>query len=808
MGFWSLIRPEATINLVKNPSFETGLSGWNKNAGLLTWERTKEKQYLGGYSGHMAETSSSGSNDDEVISDKITAGANQAYTLSLYYQRQGGAFAPSISLRWYDDTDSLIKTDTLSLLSGNVEEWTRAVLTATSPSNAASVEIGIHGNSPAGGAYDLYIDAVQLEAYDHATTYCDGEQSGCFWDGARHASRSYRPSTSRLGGREYNLTDLEFHVSSYEGSGTPPIKHLTQARPLQPGAAYVGAQVLPRVFDLQGTALGDTFTGLHAVRKGLIDSIKSDAIPGNEPILLRYSGAGKTVECRAYYDTGLDLHTRDGFTEELDIRLIAYDPFFYELGSSVAHLEPYEALPNFDPIMKKNGIWQALGTAAVTGGNIRCAVVGPDRSLYVGGRFASIGGITAYNVAKWDGEQWSALGDGLTDSGDPDSAWVSNLLFGPDGTLYAAGGFSFDSFTKIGIGKWDGNTWAPVGDGFDSAVNDLAVDSLGNLYAVGNFSEPVFFVGKWDGSTWSELSGQWEGDDEEPFCVEVGPDDSVYVGGNFFVYNPIENAYARHFTRWDGSHWEILQSPNGPVTDIAIHRDGTIYLVGTFTEAPPGRASRGVAMYRGGGFLDMQGGANDICARVNIIDDLVYVSGPFTAMGGDPSIQYSAIWTGTTWAPAEFGALARHSFAIKDIDRIYLGGMSHSGNKFPKANVVVNPGTRAAYPKLTVRREATATEAHLTYLKNETTGATVFFSYQLQPGEELVVNFDPDNRYVRSSYYGDVWRALLRSSDFSSFFLLPGENVISFRIDTNLTSAVSAWLEWRNCHWSIDGAVS
>lgn len=203
----------------------------------------------------------------------------------------------------------------------------------------------------------------------------------------------------------------------------------------------------------------------------------------------------------------------------------------------------------------------------------------------------------------------------------------------------------------------------------------------------------------------------------------------------------------------------------------------------------------------------MQGGANDSCERVSLIDDLVYISGPFTSMGGDPSIQYSAIWTGSSWAPTEFGTLATHTFAVKDIDRLYLGGMSHSGNKFPKANVVVNSGTRTVYPKLTIRRGATATSAHLTYLKNETSGAAVYFNYHLQLGEELVVNFDPDNRYIRSSYYGDVWRAVLRSSDFAGFFLLPGENVISFRVSSNLTSAVSAWLEWRNCHWSIDGGV-
>ena len=34
-------------------------------------------------------------------------------------------------------------------------------------------------------------------------------------------------------------------------------------------------------------------------------------------------------------------------------------------------------------------------------------------NLYAGGSFTSAGGVSAKNVAKWDGARWSALGSGM-----------------------------------------------------------------------------------------------------------------------------------------------------------------------------------------------------------------------------------------------------------------------------------------------------------------------------------------------------------------------------------------------------------
>lgn len=71
--------------------------------------------------------------------------------------------------------------------------------------------------------------------------------------------------------------------------------------------------------------------------------------------------------------------------------------------------------------------WDGISWAVVAGGLAdsalhRCAALtvidedgpGPGRSaLFVGGQFSTAGGVPAPNIARWDGQEWSAVGTGL-----------------------------------------------------------------------------------------------------------------------------------------------------------------------------------------------------------------------------------------------------------------------------------------------------------------------------------------------------------------------------------------------------------
>jgi hypothetical protein len=73
------------------------------------------------------------------------------------------------------------------------------------------------------------------------------------------------------------------------------------------------------------------------------------------------------------------------------------------------------------------------------------------------------GNVPANDIAKWDGTQWSALGSGTNGPS------VTSLTVFDDGNgpaLYAGGTFTTAGGVPAnGIAKWNGSEWSTVGDG-------------------------------------------------------------------------------------------------------------------------------------------------------------------------------------------------------------------------------------------------------------------------------------------------------------------------------------------------------
>ena len=129
-----------------------------------------------------------------------------------------------------------------------------------------------------------------------------------------------------------------------------------------------------------------------------------------------------------------------------------------------------------------------------------------------------------------------------------------------------------------------------------------------------------------------------------------------------------------------------------------------------------------------------------------------------------------------------------------------------AGNQISSAaTTIMNNGSTIAYPEIHIKRSG-GTSATVSYLKNETTGATLWMEYALLDGEELTIRTQPTERTITSSFFGTVWRAILRESDFSEFNLMPGANVISLFVLPVGAPTVTAWAQWRTTHWSADTA--
>ena len=111
------------------------------------------------------------------------------------------------------------------------------------------------------------------------------------------------------------------------------------------------------------------------------------------------------------------------------------------------------------------------------------------------GQFTKVGNTPAACVAKWDGTNWSGLSTGLAggDSGGP----IAYALAFTKGNLYVGGDFATaGGVSANGIAKWDGTNWSSLGSGISGVIYQTGggpyVYSLliaGNtLYAGGQFT--------------------------------------------------------------------------------------------------------------------------------------------------------------------------------------------------------------------------------------------------------------------------------------------------------------------------------
>jgi hypothetical protein len=179
--------------------------------------------------------------------------------------------------------------------------------------------------------------------------------------------------------------------------------------------------------------------------------------------------------------------------------------------------------------------------------DVLSADIGDGSALYAAGRFLTIDGVPANNIAKWNGTEWLPLGNGLTrSSGFAQGFHMTTFDDGTGTALYVGGSFNRVNGTDIvsNVAKWDGTTWTGVGLGFNSAVQELVVfnDGTGDaLYAMGNFATSgataVSRMAKWNGTTWEPLGAGVEGTGNifGAIVYDIGNGPALHMGGSFSI---------------------------------------------------------------------------------------------------------------------------------------------------------------------------------------------------------------------------------------------------------------------------------
>ncbi|HEU4418247.1 MAG TPA: hypothetical protein VFT55_04870, partial [Planctomycetota bacterium] len=275
----------------------------------------------------------------------------------------------------------------------------------------------------------------------------------------------------------------------------------------------------------------------------------------------------------------------------------------------VAGRGPNANIELIDPTIESfDGVaWTPLGAPA----NALVDVLLADRAggLCAGGRFTTIAGVPANNIARWDGAAWSALGAGV------DGA-VTHLELTSDGDVIAAGQFTHAGGVLVnGMARWDGATWT-------SLQNTQGPTS----FACGPFGEIVTM--QVDGTVRVLTAGQWTTLPPVPVqpCTDV-----VVTGNGTIVVSCMSSSPPVPAMLWNGLAWQPMGTGLFTGNQIALDSSGKVMLVGAYyaSGTPSGFMAQSVLDWNGSQWVqrtdELHGGISDVLALRD--GDLMLIGG-------------------------------------------------------------------------------------------------------------------------------------------------------------------------------------
>jgi hypothetical protein len=289
--------------------------------------------------------------------------------------------------------------------------------------------------------------------------------------------------------------------------------------------------------------------------------------------------------------------------------------------------------------------WSALGAgvwlAENVPGTVRSLAVlemGGAEALYVGGKFVRVDewndNIAAGQIALWDGEQWSSLGEGFTPVGRPPYA-LAAYNDGRGLAVYAGGGFSgADGLFARSIASLKDAKWAPLG----RAPNEYVFALCGveawhhpRLFVAGSFNAvgglPADRLASWDGTAWRSMGGELGNHAHALIAFDEGAGPYLYIGGGTSFLKQGEGEgepsagyiargrmveQAPNVWKWE---WTNTVDPEDP--SIPITCDDAVCAFAAFQD-------------------------------VNDPEPMLYAAGEFTQIEGQPA-RYVACWNGQSW---------------------------------------------------------------------------------------------------------------------------------------------------------------
>jgi hypothetical protein len=320
-------------------------------------------------------------------------------------------------------------------------------------------------------------------------------------------------------------------------------------------------------------------------------------------------------------------------------------------------------------------VWTNLSSGV--NGYVQDIIVAANDDVYVAGEFTTAGGVSASQIARWDGEAWHALGSGIMTGS---YAYPTDMAIGPNGDIYVAGRFG----SAGGVSKtsyftcWDGDEWVPMYDGFVNSIGRaIVVDENDSLFLSGAFSTfddvSVRNAACRIGGTWYAM-GSKTISDNGIFALARSTAGTIYAGGQF---DTIGGVSFGSVAEWSGAEWLVMGNGYGFDSDvygIHAHTDGNLYVGGSL-ETGEGVDTDGVTGWDGTNWFALGSGLNNKAyAFASGRDGELYAGGYFTTAGGR-TVNRIAKWENETWSPLGSGMDNTVKALAVDSDGIlYAGG--------------------------------------------------------------------------------------------------------------------------------------
>jgi hypothetical protein len=194
--------------------------------------------------------------------------------------------------------------------------------------------------------------------------------------------------------------------------------------------------------------------------------------------------------------------------------------------------------------------------------------------LISGGKFTSVEGSPALNVAFWNDTNWVNMGNGLND--------VVSSLAEHNNELFASGLFTSSGTDSLvqHIAKWDGVNWIQI-DPSHSFLSAGRMISYNGSLIINTWDTiaglPMKGITKWDGNSFTPMGNDFIKGISNFFVFN----NELYLSGSIHNLNPFDSDDV--VLKWNGFFWEQIGSEFGDNAHCLEDFDNELYCAGRFT---------------------------------------------------------------------------------------------------------------------------------------------------------------------------------------------------------------------------------